>query len=237
MRKKHTDKIREQVIQAYSGIAGEFDQTRKSQWLEFLHFLEYVENDVKVLDLGCGNGRIFDLLKDKKVDYLGIDNNSNLLEKARVNFPDAKFQLGDMVDLDLADETFDVIFNIAAFHHLPGRKLRKQAEKEMHRVLKSDGILILTVWNLFQLKYITSLMRSVLSFIIHLGLRHSWNDLWIKWGNHPVKRYYHAFLPNELLRYFKNKKWKIEEFYFVRKGSRVKFWRSYNLCLIIRKRS
>ena len=152
MRKKHTDKISSQVKNAYSDIAGEFDKSRKSQWLEFLYFLEFIENNVKVLDLGCGNGRFYELLKSKKVDYLGIDNNSNLLEKAKSNFPEAKFQLGDMVDLDLPDDHFNAVFCIAAFHHIPGRKLRRKSVNEMHRVLKKEGVLILTVWNLFQWK-------------------------------------------------------------------------------------
>lgn len=236
MFKKHTNKIRSQVKNAYSDIAGEFDKSRKNQWLEFLYFLEFIENNVTVLDLGCGNGRLCELLKSKKVDYLGIDNNSNLLEKAKDNFPEAKFQLGDMVDLNLPDNYFDAIFCIAAFHHLPGRKLRRRSVNEMHRVLKKKGVLILTVWNLFQLKYLKNLIHAVLSFILHIGLKYAWNDLWVKWGNHPTKRYYHAFLPNELLSYFKKEKWEIEEFYFTKKGTRVKFWRSFNLCLIVRKK-
>jgi len=236
MRKKYSDKIRELVKQAYDSIAHEFDQSRKKQWLEFEDFLKYVKKGAKVLDAGCGNGRFYDLLKNKKVDYLGIDNSSSLLEKARENFPHAQFQLGDMVDLDLPDERFDVVFSIASFHHLPGRRLRKQAIQEMHRVLRSNGVLILTVWNLFQLKYLAPLMRSVAHFLLYLGLKYAWNDIWVRWGHHPVKRYYHAFLPNELIRYFKKDNWKVEEFYFVRKGIRVKFWRSYNLILIVRKK-
>ena len=242
MRKKYTKTIREQVKQTYGEIASEFDQTRKAPWQEFQHFLKYLGKNDKVLDLGCSNGRLYDFLKDKKVDYLGVDNNSVLLEKARENFPEAKFQLGDMVDLELSDKSFDVIFCIATFHHIPGRKLRRHAVSEMHRMLKRNGILILTVWNLFQWKYFSALLRSIFSFILHIGLKYAWNDLWVKWGSHPVKRYYHAFLPEEFRRYFKNKNlpagkqgWKIEEFYFVRKGSRVKFWRSFNICLIVRK--
>lgn len=236
MRKKHTNKIRDLVKKAYDSIASEFDQTRKVQWPEFHEFLEYVENDVKVLDLGCGNGRVYDLLKSKDVDYLGIDNSSGLIDRARENYPKARFEIGDMVDLDLPDNSFDIIFSIASFHHIPGKKLRKQAVKEMHRVLKKDGILILTVWNLFQWKYLKCLMASILSFILHLGLKYSWNDLWIKWGKHPIKRYYHAFLPSELIRCFEDRRWKIEKFYFTHKGSKVKFWQSFNLCLILRNK-
>ncbi len=236
MRKKHSNRIKDLVKKAYNSIAGEFDQTRKVQWLEFHEFLEYVESNVKVLDLGCGNGRVYELLKPKKVNYLGIDNSSGLIEKARVNHSNANFELADMVDLDLPNDSFDVIFSIASFHHIPGRKLCKKAVNEMHRVLKKDGILILTVWNLFQLKYLKCFMKSILSFILHLGLKYAWNDLWVKWGNHPIKRYYHAFLPKELIKYFGRKKWKIEKFYFTRKGNRVKFWRAFNICLILRRK-
>jgi len=236
MRKKITDKIRGLVKEAYGAIAGEFDRTRKRQWLEFQHFLEFIENDVKVLDLGCGNGRFYELLKPKKVDYLGIDNSSSLLEKARENFPDAKFKLGDMVDLDLSDGSFDAILSIASFHHIPSRKLRKKVVDEMYRVLKSDGVLIITVWNLFQWKYLVNLVKAITSFILHFGFKYAWNDLWIKWGGHIQKRYYHAFLPKEFISYFKKKNWKIEEFYFVRKGTQVRFWRSFNICLIVRKK-
>ncbi|MBN2095776.1 methyltransferase domain-containing protein [Candidatus Peregrinibacteria bacterium] len=236
MRKKQSDQIRQQVKGTYHAIADEFDQTRKRQWLEFQYFLEFIENSVKVLDLGCGNGRLYELLKDKKADYWGVDNNLSLIEKARLHFPDAHFELGDMVDLNFSDHSFDAVFCIAAFHHIPGRQLRKKALKEIHRVLKKDGVLIMTVWNLFQWKYIKSWVGALFSFVFHLGFRYAWNDLWIAWGNHPSRRYYHAFRPKEFFYYFKNPDWKIEDFYFVRKGSRVKFGRSFNLCVIARKK-
>ena len=237
MRKKFSDKIRRKVKEAYNSIASEFNKTRKTQWLEFEYFLEYVKKHAKVLDLGCGNGRLYELLELKKVDYLGVDNSSGLLDKARENFPNARFEFGDMVDLDLPDSSYDMVFSIASFHHIPGRKLRRRTVNEMHRVLRSDGVLILTVWNLFQLKYFLDLIKSIFNFIIHFGLKYSWNDLWIKWGNHTKKRYYHAFLPRELFKCFKKSKWEIKEFYFVRKGTRVKFWQSFNICLIMKKKS
>ncbi len=237
MKKKHTDTIREQVQAAYNSIAAEFDQTRRTPWPEFSHFIEYVNNNAKVLDLGCGNGRVNTLLKPKDVDYLGLDSSSGLIEKAQINHPEAHFVIGDMVDLKLPDNNFDVIFSIASFHHIPSKKLRKQAVDEIYRVLKKDGILILTAWNLFQWKYLTCFTKAILSSILHLGLKYAWNDLWVKWGKKPIKRYYHAFLPSELRRYFYRQQWQIEEFYFTRKGSRVKFWRSFNLCLIAKKKS
>lgn len=237
MRKKYIETIRSQVKKTYNSIAEEFDRTRQAPWPEFQYFIEFIENNIKVLDLGCGSGRLYEFLKKKKVRYLGLDNSSSLLDKARQHFPEARFEMGDMVHLDLPDGSFDAVFSIASFHHIPGRALRRQAVSEIYRVLKPDGILILTVWNLFQWKYVAPLMRSIFSFIIHAGLKYAWNDLWIMWGKHPDWRYYHAFLPREILRYFKSERWSIEDFYFVRKGSRVKFLGSHNICLVVRKQS
>lgn len=235
MRKKIIDKIRDNVKKAYEAIAEEFNETRKTQWPEFHDFLKYIKKRSKILDLGCGNGRLYEFLAEKEVDYTGIDNSSSLVNKACANFPNAKFRLGDMVDLNFPDKSFDIIFSIASLHHIPGVKLRRAVISSINRLLKKDGILIITVWNLFQWKYIKSFFHSIFSFIIHFGLKYSWNDLWIKWGDYPIKRYYHAFLPSELKNYFKNDKWQIEELYFVKKGIRVKFWQSFNICLIAKK--
>ena len=235
MRKKTSDQIRHGVVDSYGAIAGEFDQTRVRQWPEFEGFSTYVLSGDKILDLGCGNGRLFEILKPKKIDYLGVDNNSALIDKAKSRFPDAEFQLGDMVDLELPDRCFDVVFSVAVFHHIPGPALRTKSIRQIRRVLKDRGILILTAWNLFQWRFAWAWALSLLSFIVHFGFKCSWNDLWVSWGNFPLKRYYHAFLPNELLRYFPKDEWVIEDFYFTRKGSQVKFWQSYNLCLIARK--
>ncbi|MBU0577473.1 methyltransferase domain-containing protein [Patescibacteria group bacterium] len=235
MRKKLINQIKEKVKTSYSAIAHEFDATRKAPWQEFNHFLAYTKHGGNTLDLGCGNGRLYEFLKQKKVNYLGVDHNSHLLEKAKENFPEARFQLEDMMDANLPEGAFDNIFCIAAFHHVPDKKMRKKVANDIYRTLKTDGILILTVWNLFQFKYLKAILRAIGSCVLHLGLKTAWNDLWIKWGNYPMKRYYHAFLPKELLSYFASDKWKIEEFYFTRKGNRVSFLRSFNLVLIARK--
>lgn len=237
MKRRYIHLIQEQLKASYSAIADEFDATRQKPWEEFHHFLGYVRHGSQVLDLGCGNGRLYGALAGRGVDYLGVDHNSQLLEKAQAAYPEARFALADMMDLHfLPEEAFDTVFCVAAFHHIPGRSARREVLEQIHRALKPDGVLIFTVWNLFQWKYVGALLKSIVSWALHLGLKYAWNDLWIQWGNYPIKRYYHAFLPSELRRYFENGSWEIEEFYFTRKGARVGFWRSFNLVVIARKK-
>lgn len=226
----------EKVKASYSQFARQFDQTRKQQWPEFDHFLAYTKKHAKILDLGCGNGRLYDFLKPKQVSYLGVDHNSHLLDLAKKNFPEAKFQLDDIMDLKLEEEAFDNAFCIAAFHHVPTKKMRQKVLASVHKALKPGGILILTTWNLFQFKYGGQILKSALRSLLTLGLKGAWNDLWIKWGNYPLKRYYHSFLPGELRASFSQKSWEIEELYFTRKGKRVRWFRSFNFVLIARKK-
>ncbi|MBN1258712.1 class I SAM-dependent methyltransferase [Candidatus Peregrinibacteria bacterium] len=236
MRQKVLEHIRRQVLASYAAIAAEFDVTRQNPWEEFRHFEAFVRHGGRVLDLGCGNGRLYEMAKPKEVDYLGVDHNSRLLEKARARFPDARFELADMMDLRLPEEAFDNVFCIAAFHHVPSKELRQKVVDDIYNALKPDGIFILTAWNLFQPKYLKPLVKAVLSFVLHFGFKYAWNDVWIKWGGYPIPRYYHAFLPAELLSYFSDKRWEFEDFYFTKKGNRVSFWRSFNLVLIVRKK-
>jgi hypothetical protein len=67
-------------------------------------------------------------------------------------------------------------------------------------------------------------------------MHYAWNDLWIDWKGHADRRYYHAFLPGELKRIFSEEAWELEDWYFSRKGNRVKFLQSFNLVLVARKR-
>jgi len=232
---KTSHPITEKVKASYVAIADEFSQSRMRPWPEFDAFLSHVESGARVLDVGCGNGRLYDFLKQKQIDYLGLDHNPEFIKKATDIFPEAQFQLQEMTDLDLPKNHFDVIFSIAAFHHLPTKKLRKKVLLDLHRSLKKEGVLILTTWNLFQWRYVTPLIKSVFRSLLTLGLRGGWNDLWIKWGKYPLKRYYHSFLPSELRRLFPPNLWVIEDFYFTKKGKRVKFWGSFNVVIILKK--
>src|SRR3990167_5246208 len=112
----------------YEKIVVGFDATRTNSphfEADLGHLVEFAEAGEKVLDLGAGNGRLYELLKDKKVDYLGIDNCAPLVEKAKTRFPGANFQIGEATDLSsLGEETFDLVFAIALLHHIPSKELR-----------------------------------------------------------------------------------------------------------------
>jgi SAM-dependent methyltransferase len=52
----------------------------------------------KILDIGCGTGHHVSSLGSKGLDVLGIDISPSMIEKAKTNFPDYKFNVGDALN-------------------------------------------------------------------------------------------------------------------------------------------
>ncbi len=242
MKSKNANQLLRHVKESYAKIAHEFSDTRHHGWKEFDLFKPYLTDDAEIVDLGCGNGRLLKFIYqhyyNNNFRYIGIDNSENLLKHAKQIHPEGVFVTGDQLDIPLADNHADVIFNIAAFHHIPGKKLQLEALLEMKRALKKKGLIILTVWNLWQRKYWKEIAKAFWKSIT-TGGNYSFNDFFIPWKNKDGKvltnRYYHAFLPSELLKLFKQANLEIVESMNVRKGEKVPFRNSFNICIIARK--
>lgn len=183
-----TKDVLNKVKTDYGLIAEEFSKTREKPWSEFSEFLKNLnpggEGKIKLLDVGCGNGRLYEFLKAEPVNYTGIDNNRAFLKIAKQKYPDAKFRYADAVKLPFFAKSFDTVWCIAVLHHLPTKTLRLKACKEIARVLKTNGKLMITVWNLWQKKY-------------HKFINKKTHNALIPWNN-KLNRYYYAFKPAEL---------------------------------------
>ncbi|NCQ16120.1 class I SAM-dependent methyltransferase, partial [Candidatus Falkowbacteria bacterium] len=159
---KQTQKnLLELVKRNYGEIAADFDLTRKKDlWPELIKLSEMVKNGDRVLDVGCGNGRLIEAFGDKKISYLGVDNSEKLIKLAtnqrllRRSAPrNDKWVVADILELDkLPERDFDYVFCIAVLHHLPGKDLRLKALEQIKNKIKPGGKIILTVWNLWSQK-------------------------------------------------------------------------------------
>lgn len=74
----------------------------------------------KVLDFGCGAGRLLEVLKRKhglpERDYTGYDLSGNLLEFGRLKYPEARFEQRDIL-IDGVGENFDYVFISGVFNN------------------------------------------------------------------------------------------------------------------------
>ncbi len=203
MRKERALQLLAKVKQDFEEIAPFFSETRQRFWPDLTFLMDLVEEGDRILDAGCGNGRLLEGIW-REVEYVGIDSSSILIELAREKYggrKGVKFLCGDVLNLPFPDNSFDKVFAIALLHHLPSQEFRIQAVKEIKRVLKSGGLAIFTVWNLWQPKYFLYLLRSFFADFLP-GFKIDFRDAFIPWkrGRSKVFRYVHAFTLKELVK-------------------------------------
>jgi len=198
----------------YDKIARQFADTRTFLWDDLKPLADYVQNGERVLDVACGSGRLYQLFEKKQVRYTGVDYSKELIKIAKEEYPKAQFFVRDMKKLKFPEKSFDTIFCIAAFQHIPTEEFRMQTLLEMRKVLKPGGKIIFLNWNLFSTwaadKYKKFAFES--------------QEFMIPWrgagGEEIGKRYYHGFLPEELEHLFGEAGFSLEDQYYVKKGER-----------------
>lgn len=209
MNSEYAKYLLEKTRKDYNLIAEDFSRTRSRIWEELRFFEKYIADNEKVLDLGCGNGRLYELFKEKTIDYYGVDFSEKLIEIARKRYPQFEFQVADALNLPFSANFFDKVFNIAVLHNIPSKELRLKCLKEIKRVLKPEGLLILTVWNLGSFrKFIIFLKYIVLKIIGKTKL--DFDDTFIPWGK-QVSRYLHCFSKKELKKLSEEAGFKVKE--------------------------
>ena len=188
----------EKTKEDYNLIAEDFSRTRSVVWEELKLLKEYILEKDRILDLGCGNGRLLQILEGKNIEYFGIDNSEELIKIARGKYPDRNFQVADILILPFSDNFFDKVYSIAVLHHIPSEEFRLQVLNEIRRVLKPGGLLILTVWDFWR-KEALALIFKYFFFKLIGKSKLDFRDIFLPWGN-KTERYYHYFTKKELLR-------------------------------------
>ena len=183
-------------------IANQWHNFRQQKFKPVHDFLlEFNINKGKILEIGCGNCRNLIPFAKQGLECYGIDFSKNMLEKAQdlAKKNNCKFILkkAEMTKLPYKSSTFDYILHIASLHHLKSEKDIINSLKESERVLKNKGLILLTVWNKLQLRF---LLKP--------------KDLLIPWKNQnkTYNRYYHLFDFLELKKLIKKTNLKILEF-------------------------
>ncbi len=249
MKKEYADFLLKKVKEDYDEIAKDFSDSRYSVWEEFNIFKDYIKDGPsamtssgevgrgeRILDLGCGNGRLLDLFRDKNVEYTGIDNSEELIqiakERSKIQNPKSKIQflVADALNLPFEDNYFDKVFSVAVLHHIPSKEYRLQFLKEARRVLRPGGFLILSVWNLWRRpKTLKLLIKYGLLKITGLS-KFDFKDIFVPWQN-KILRYVHCFTKKELKNLAKEAGFKTEKIGIFRRGET----KNYNIFLIAGK--
>lgn len=149
---------------AFSGVRGRGYREARSQWEEeyrsgrwsyldsaaevahYMVIVGYVQQfcpNPSVLDVGCGHGRLFQLLHPYPYrSYLGIDHSAESIEKARsLVKPNARFERADFEEFVPRDRYDVIIFSESIYYApRPAEVLSRYAS-----ALTSDGVMIVSM--------------------------------------------------------------------------------------------
>ncbi len=128
-----------------------------------------------ILDVGCGVGGTTIALNKREADVFSLDVNPKRLEYVRERMEKTSSTAANALQLPFKKKSFDVVILQDVIEHVNEPKILMS---EIHRVLKSKGILYLTTPNKFSpinfisdphwgLPIVASLNRKVVRFIMH----------------------------------------------------------------------
>lgn len=107
--------------------------------LSFVEFLKSKNKKVKILDVGCGDGRDLRVFEKEKFDSYGIDILKREIDEIKKRDKKSKVFVENAEKLSFEDESFDAVFMINVIHYLK----KKEALSEVLRILKKDGYFLI----------------------------------------------------------------------------------------------
>lgn len=218
MNKETVEKILKETEKGYDLISKKFSETRKRFWgnLEFIK--DYSKEGDRILDYGCGNGRLLELFCNTGIDYIGMDVSEKLIEAAKKQYEQCD-RIGFLkinphqTSLSFPDNYFNSVYSIAVFHHIPSEELRVEIARELRRVLKPGEHIIVTAWNLWQPRYRKNVYRNWMQKIFGKS-ELDWNDCYISFTDNEgqkFNRYHHAFTVRDMKNLFLKAGFEIEK--------------------------
>ena len=122
------------------------------------------EDNMKVLELGCGNGLLWRLNADRVPETWEItlsDFSEGMLLEAKKSIGNTikkiSYEVIDIENIPCEDNTYDIILANHMLYHVPNRK---RALSEIRRVLKNDGAFYATTMRYDYMKEMRILIRE-----------------------------------------------------------------------------
>ncbi len=141
----------------YTRFAGAFAESRSLTQSSLRRVLDRVPPGGRVLDLGCGHGRVAHLLDQHRpgARYLGLDFSDDLLRLARdgavgLERIETEFMPADLTEPGwarvLESRRFEAALALAVLHHIPGYENRRSILRDLGRHLSPAGSLVISTW-------------------------------------------------------------------------------------------
>ena len=133
------------VYEVYDKISKGFDVSRAYMWKPVQQFIDEEAKHCGILcDVGCGNGKYIEYAA-KQCEVVGTDISSQLLIISRENTRGDLFRCDSLV-LPVKTGVCGAVLSVAVLHHFSTKKHRRQAVRELLRIVRQGGKVLVTVW-------------------------------------------------------------------------------------------
>ena len=176
------------VKDVYEKIAQRFNHSRAYKWNWIEIFLQKLNKNSLVYDIGCGSGRN---MMYEGLNFIGIDNCENFIKICQTK--NLKVINANSINIPLKNNSADAIICIAMFHQLSNNENRINTLLEMKRLIKPGGKILLSVWSINQPPKTKRIFKRYGNNIVD-------------WNNYGTiyERYYYIFKIDEIKKLFKS---------------------------------
>ncbi len=160
--------------------------------------LKYSDSSIKVIDVGCGAGPLIEKLQEHGYDPVGLDYSKDMLflakERCKGKNKNPRFLRGDCEELPFDDNQFDMVISLGVISYI---KNDMKALAEIHRILRPNGIVILSVRNTLRPLFCdpAKLGRAIISKSLGRILRFRSSTITTQYDNDEftIGRFYNPF--------------------------------------------
>jgi len=121
----------------YYKIAAETNPYQNKKALNIL--INYAKQSNKILDLGCGEGSILNMLQGNKKELIGLDVSSLAIKLARSKHENCKFIKYNGRNIPFKDNYFDLVYSTYVLEHLANPE---EYIQEAIRVTRNNGFIL-----------------------------------------------------------------------------------------------
>jgi len=125
----------------------------------YQYLLKHFTPPLKVLEAGCGIGRWVIPMSQEKYNVTGIEIKEEAINVIAQNYSSENLTLvvGDIFNMPFPDNSFDIVISLGVLEHFEHKHTLVKAIVEHKRIMKEDGIFIITVPHI-----------SLIRFLFHL---------------------------------------------------------------------
>lgn len=137
-----------------------------------------------LLDVGCASSFMLNLLGKKSRKSIGLDFDTEKLCEAKSNFSHNQYICSSGEYLPFKDKTMDVITFFETLEHVENEQ---RFLKEIHRVLKADGVIMLSVPNKGAVEFLdidNIVFTPILRILKRIGLCKNVSNYYLRHHRH-----------------------------------------------------